>query len=108
MIPFKIHTVAGEFNLLEFSALVTGAALFVGNESGPLHIASVTGAPSLGLFGPGEPHVFYPHGTKTAFLHHVLECNPCDQVHCMHPENPCIQRITMEEVNNKIEWLLSE
>ena len=106
-IPFKTFSVAGDFSLIEFAALVSNANLFVGNESGPLHIASVAGALSLGLFGPGEPHVFYPYGKKTAFLHHVLECNPCDQVHCVHPENPCIQRITMEEVKEKVEWLLS-
>jgi hypothetical protein len=37
----------------------------------------------------------------------VLECNPCDQVHCVHPENPCIQRITHEEVREKVNELFS-
>jgi ADP-heptose:LPS heptosyltransferase len=108
IIPFKTYSVAGDFTLSEFSSLVSKSSLFVGNESGPLHIASVAGTPSLGLFGPGEPHVFYPLGKKTDFLHHVLECNPCDQVHCVHPDNPCIDRITMEEVKIKIESLLKK
>ncbi|MCX6292319.1 MAG: glycosyltransferase family 9 protein [Bacteroidetes bacterium] len=106
MISFKTYSVAGTFSLSEFSSLVSKASLFVGNESGPLHIASVAGVSSLGLFGPGEPHVFYPRGKKTAYVHQVLECNPCGQVHCVHPENPCIQRITLEEVKSKVEALL--
>ena len=108
MIPFNTYTVAGNFSLSEFAALVSKASLYAGNESGPLQIACVAGAPSLGLFGPGEPFVFYPYGKKTAYLHHVLECNPCDQIHCVHPDNPCIGRITMEEVKSKVEELMKK
>lgn len=108
MISFATFSVAADFSLSEFSGLVSKANLFVGNESGPLHIAAVVGTPSLGLFGPGEPHVFYPQGKKATFLHHVLECNPCDQVHCVHSDNPCIDRISMEEVKEKVEWLLEK
>lgn len=107
LIPFKTFSIAADFSLLEFSAVVSKADLFVGNESGPLHIASVSDTPSLGLFGPGEPNVFYPVGKKTAYLHHVLECNPCDQIHCVHPHNPCIHRITIEEVIEKVQLLLN-
>jgi heptosyltransferase-2 len=106
-VGFETFSIAGFFNLTELSAIATKAALYVGNESGPLHIASISGAPSLGLYGPGEPIVFYPWGKKTAVLHHVLECNPCDQIHCVHPNNPCIKRISMFEVIEKIEILLN-
>lgn len=102
LIPFNTFSIASDFSLSEFSSLVSKAKLFVGNESGPLHIASVAGTPSLGLFGPGEPHVFYPFGKRTTFLHHILECNPCDQIHCVYPQQPCIQRITMDEVKSKV------
>ncbi len=106
-LDFKTYNIAGEFNLSEFAALVSKANLYVGNESGPLSIASVSDLPTLGLFGPGEPEVFYPYGKKSAFLHHVLECNPCDQIHCIHPENPCINRITVQEAILKVEQLLT-
>jgi heptosyltransferase-2 len=104
---FETFSVAGYFNLTELSALIVKATIYVGNESGPLHIASVTGTPSLGLYGPGEPDVFYPWGKKTAVVHHVLECNPCDQIHCVHPDNPCIKRISLIEAIEKTETLLS-
>lgn len=106
-LSFETYSIAGFFNLTELSALAALSTLYVGNESGPLHIAAVSGAKCLGLYGPGEPFVFYPWGNKSAILHHVLECNPCDQVHCVHPENPCINRITLDEVIGKVESLVS-
>jgi len=105
-IPFKTFSTAGIFDLLELAALISKAKIYIGNESGPLCIACICDTPSLGLFGPGEPEVFYPYGKKTTFIHHVLECNPCDQIHCVHPENPCIKRISFDEVVVKIEELL--
>jgi ADP-heptose:LPS heptosyltransferase len=51
--------------------------------------------------------VFYPWGKRTAVIHHILECNPCDQIHCVHPDNTCMQRIQLQEVVKKVERLLS-
>ncbi|MES2778626.1 MAG: glycosyltransferase family 9 protein [Bacteroidota bacterium] len=106
-LPFETYSTAGFFNLTELSALASLCTLYVGNESGPLHIAAVSGAKCIGLYGPGEPFVFYPWGTQSAVLHHVLDCNPCDQIHCVHPDNPCINRIALAEVIEKVETLLS-
>jgi ADP-heptose:LPS heptosyltransferase len=105
LIPFRTYNTAGDMSLREFAALTAGAQLFIGNESGPMHLATAVDAPVIGLFGPGVPVIFYPYGEKTAYLHHVLHCNPCDQVHCVHPENPCIGRIEVSEVAMKIEQL---
>lgn len=105
MVPFPIHTAAGRLSLLAFAALCEKAELFIGNDSGPFHIAAAMGTRSLALFGPGDP-VFHPHQNNAAFLHHILECNPCDMVHCKYREFPCIQRITTDEVKEKITALL--
>lgn len=100
-----LHVAAGELSLRGFAALCSRSKLFIGNDSGPLHIASAMGTRSIGLFGPGDP-IFHPEGPHTRYVHHVLECNPCDQVHCKYPGNPCIERITIEEVTNAAENLL--
>jgi heptosyltransferase-3 len=105
-IPFPTFSIAGTLGLGAFSALVAKAGIYLGNESGPLHIASTNNIPCIGLYGPGEPTVFYPISKKSAVIHHILECNPCDQIHCVHPDNPCIKRITIEEVREKITGLL--
>ena len=106
-LDFRTFSIAGNHSLGAFAAIVSKASLFIGNESGPLHIASVSGTPSLGLYGPGEPFIFYPKGRKTAWIHHVLPCNPCDQIHCKFSDNPCIRRITVEQVKAKCEELLA-
>jgi ADP-heptose:LPS heptosyltransferase len=105
-LPFSTYSIAGDFSLGAFAALCKTASFFIGNDSSPLHIASLCNVPSLGLFGPGQSDTFYPYGKRSTFLHHILPCNPCDQIHCKHPLNPCIQRISLEEVSEKIRMLM--
>ncbi len=96
----------GLFSLMELAELLRGATLFVGNDSGPLHIAAAMGCPTVGLFGPVAPGIFYPPANNCRVLHAVLPCTPCDQVHCVHAENPCIQRIAVGQVTQAIARLL--
>jgi heptosyltransferase III len=42
------------------------AALFVGNDTGLMHIAAAAGAPTLGLFGPTQSSRYAPWGARTA------------------------------------------
>ena len=106
-IPFNTLNVAGDFSLSAFATLSSKAKLFVGNESGPLHIATASKCKSIGLYGPGVPVTFYPWGLNSTYIHHVLDCNPCDQVHCVRPDNTCMDMITELEVQQKISELLS-
>ncbi len=55
-------------SLLAFYALIQRACLFIGNESGPLQLASLADISLLGLFGPGVERVFYPVGAKVFTL----------------------------------------
>ncbi len=93
-------------SLLLLKEVIQKAIIFIGNESGPLQIADLTTTPAIGLFGPGVPHVFYPSNPNSKVLHYILECNPCDQVTCVRPNDRCIDRITVEEVKSSIDALL--
>jgi ADP-heptose:LPS heptosyltransferase len=107
-LDFKSYSVANSFSLSAFGALCKQAQVFLGNESGPLHIAAASGCSVLGLFGPGEPKVFYPWGAKAHFLHEVLECNPCDQINCKYPNNTCMDRISVAAVKEKLNEIISQ
>jgi ADP-heptose:LPS heptosyltransferase len=107
-LAFTSHDITDGFSLSAFSACCSQASFYLGNESGPMHIASAFALPLIGLFGPGVPHVFYPIGEKVRVLHHILPCNPCDQIHCVHPENPCISRIAANDVLEKIDEIMAE
>lgn len=48
--------------------LMSGAALFAGNDSGPAHIAAAYGVPSVVLFGPSSPDIWHPWRCESAVL----------------------------------------
>ncbi len=88
------------------AALLARAGLFIGNDSGPLHLASALGIPTVGLFGPASPSLTGPRTRKDTCLFHQVECSPCNQLKCIRPEDPCINLITMEEVLGAVQSIL--
>jgi ADP-heptose:LPS heptosyltransferase len=57
---------AGRLSLTEAAACLERAALFVGNDSGLMHLAAAAGAPTLGLFGPTPAGEYAPAGRRAA------------------------------------------
>lgn len=54
----------GRTDPLAAAACLERAALYVGNDSGLMHIAAAVGTPTLGLFGPGYPEMYAPWGPR--------------------------------------------
>lgn len=50
------------------AACIARAALFIGNDSGLMHIAAAAGVPTVGLFGPGFPEIYGPRGDRAAVV----------------------------------------
>jgi len=98
---------AGVFSISQLAELLKQSTIFIGNESGPLQLADYLNIPSLSFFGPGVPNVFYPKNINSKVLHHVLECNPCDQINCVK-ETPCIDLISLTEARIAIEEIIKE
>jgi ADP-heptose:LPS heptosyltransferase len=59
---------AGRLSLAEAAACLARAALYVGNDSGLMHLAAAAGAPTLGLFGPTPAAEYAPVGRRTGFV----------------------------------------
>ncbi|MBM3597438.1 MAG: glycosyltransferase family 9 protein [Alphaproteobacteria bacterium] len=57
---------AGRVDLLTIAACLRRAALFIGNDSGLMHMAAAMGAPTLGLFGPSPAAQYAPWGPATS------------------------------------------
>ncbi|MBE2219991.1 MAG: lipopolysaccharide heptosyltransferase II [Anaerolineae bacterium] len=55
---------AGQLSLGELGALCEVADLYVGNDTGPTHVAAAVGCPTLAIFGPSNPAFSKPYGTK--------------------------------------------
>src|SRR5439155_1930743 len=76
----------GDFSLSELRALVERAALYIGGDSGPMHVAATSHVPMVSLYGPTLPARSAPWRAGTwpsaAIEVHGLECRPCDQRVC--------------------------
>ncbi|MEP7263083.1 MAG: glycosyltransferase family 9 protein [Bacteroidota bacterium] len=106
-LSFDSISTAGQLSLSELAVVMESCTLYIGNDSGPLHIAAIKNIPTLGLFGPAPKEMFYPMGKQATYIHKILDCNPCDQVHCVLAQNRCMEQITVKEVIAKTEELLN-
>ncbi|HSE42833.1 MAG TPA: glycosyltransferase family 9 protein [Acidobacteriota bacterium] len=91
--------------LSEFVDLLKRCSLFIGNDSGPLHLAQQCGAAVVGIFGPGDPRITGPRDISPAqVISHNFPCSPCRQkfFHECDPspnQKPyCIETISSLEV----------
>lgn len=101
----------GEFDLSELRALVDRAALFIGGDSGPLHVAATTATPIVALFGPTLPERSMPWRDPSARAIAVdggtLPCRPCHQRHCVPGDFRCLTMISPTMVINAARELLA-
>ena len=63
----KVVEVIG-YDLLTAAACLKQCQLFVGNDSGLMHLSAALGTPTLGLFGPGYEHIYGPWGAHCAYI----------------------------------------
>lgn len=100
----------GEFDLAELRALVDRAALYIGGDSGPLHIAATTRTPIVALFGPTLPERSMPWrdpGIRAIAVDGgELPCRPCHQRHCVPGDFRCLTAISPTMVVTAAEQLL--
>jgi len=59
---------AGNLELLDIAAFFSRCHLFIGNDSGLMHLAAATGSPTFGLFGPSLDQLYAPYGRKTGYI----------------------------------------
>jgi predicted lipopolysaccharide heptosyltransferase III len=102
--PARAHQVlsCGEFSLTELRALLDRAALYIGGDSGPLHVAATTRVPIVGLYGPTLPVRSAPWRDAGCVTESVdageLPCRPCDQRVCAPGDFRCLTSIEAERV----------
>lgn len=100
----------GEFDLAELRALISRSRLFIGGDTGPLHIAATTGTPVVGLYGPTPSARSVPwrsSSTRTISLEvEGLPCRPCEQRVCEPGDFRCLTRLTSERVVEAAESVL--
>lgn len=76
--------------------LLQRARLFIGGDTGPTHIASCLGIPTIAIFGPKDPAVYAPYGRNALVVRKDIPCSPCEKRECDHVA--CIHSVTPEDV----------
>lgn len=93
----KACIAAGRLSLMASVALLKKAAVYLGVDTGPMHIAAMVGTPVVALFGPTHPERVGPYGIHHAVIQaDNLDCLCCRKRLCNHQR--CMQGITVERV----------
>ena len=87
-------------DLRDLATLLRNAALFLGCDSGPAHLAASLGVPCVSVFGPTEPARNRPYGSGSAAvrLAERLECQPCWRRTCRRGDFACMERLDADRV----------
>ncbi len=91
----------------ELVAVIAGAALFVGNDSGPAHIAAALKVPLVVLFGPASSVRWRPWRAQAEVVQNYFPCNPCSMYTCEAFDEPeCMKSIRVDQVMSAVERVL--
>ncbi len=86
-------------SLDELIRVLARTALFLGNDSGPAHLAGALGLPTVAVFGPSDPRIWKPLGSKVRTVTCREPCAPCSAgapIAC--PSTRCLGTIPAEEI----------
>jgi ADP-heptose:LPS heptosyltransferase len=95
----------GKIGLGDLCSVIKEASLFVGIDSGVMHMASCLDIPVVGLFGPTDPFYVGPQNKKSIVVREdSMECVPCYLKDCKHRD--CMKKLSVSKVFDACEQLL--
>ena len=106
--PGRVTNLAGHLDIDGLLALLDQADLFIGNDSGPLHLAVAQQVPTVSFFGPETPHLYGPigEGHKVYYTHRT--CSPCLNIYAAK-RHRCQDNRCMQEIDPAVvaDWVVS-
>ncbi|MCA1641618.1 MAG: lipopolysaccharide heptosyltransferase II [Acidobacteria bacterium] len=97
----------GETTLAETTAILSVADLLVTNDTGPAHLASALGRPTLVIFGPTNPLTTRPFSSEAEIVRRPPDCAPCMLRDCPI-DHRCMTAIEVDEVFARAVLLLNQ
>ncbi len=95
----RLRDWSGRLSVVETTALLERADLFIGADSGPAHLAASAGTLSVILFsGTNRPGQWRPWSRHTLVLRKRVPCQPCHQKTCPLAGHPCMTQLDPERV----------
>ncbi|MDX8470249.1 glycosyltransferase family 9 protein [Mesorhizobium sp. VK23B] len=105
-----VVNLVGALSLETLLALLKEARLFVGNESGPMHMAAAAGTPVVGLFGRTNPVRWGPVGVPSISLRPSMPCDCVGGDLCRRTDSSkacCVWRLEVDSVVEAVRELLA-
>jgi ADP-heptose:LPS heptosyltransferase len=95
--------VVSGLGLRQLVCVLSAAAGYAGNDGGPAHVSAALGKPTVVVFGPSEPDIWFPYGAAplARCVFEAAPCRPCHLHFCEHVQ--CLERISVERVASEIE-----
>ncbi len=98
------------YNIAELIKEVKECSIFIGNDSGPLYIASMFGKPTFTIYSSTNPHFSLPFGSHHSYIQKNIKCSPKENVqYCITnagrngcPSFECVNLLSVEEVYEKV------
>jgi heptosyltransferase-2 len=90
-------SLVGETSMRDLAALFASCSLFIGNDSGAMHVAAAAGLPVIGIFGPTDPEGTAPVTEQFTLVREAVSCSPCFLRRCP-VDHRCMTRITVDSV----------
>lgn len=106
-----VHDLSRQTDLPALAALCARARIFVGIDSGVLHLSACMGTPVVGIYGPSDWRLTGPRGVPYRIARHEIECSPCKLEKCKWQgdmERACLTRLKPEHVLKAIDEVLLE
>jgi ADP-heptose:LPS heptosyltransferase len=104
-----VARLAGKTDLLQLAAILKHSGLYIGNDTGPLHLAAAVGTPTLCILGGGQFGRFYPYGdlTRHRMIFQKMDCYQCNY-HCVYDTVRCVQEISCDDVWREAQRMMQE
>ena len=104
----KPLNLCGKVNLKDSLALLSMVDLFIGNDSGNLHMASSVGTKVIGLYGPMPFEKWRALGDNNILLKANLPCMPCSLKGTCKSDKACMKAISVDEVKTAVDKQLAD
>jgi ADP-heptose:LPS heptosyltransferase len=103
-----VVNLCGALTPRESAAAIAQARLFVGHDSGPMHLSAAVGTPVVAIFAARNiPRQWFPFGKQHRVVYHRVECWGCGLETCLEQQKKCLMSIGVEEVMEVVRSQLS-